>query len=307
MKFTVMSFNVRGLNEASSVDKLHGYIRNQKPKLDLLFLQKTKLRNEATVQLGQTLWRGGRCWSLEATIGYTPNGHQAGRGGIATLLSAQWSKFVSALGSIMNNRGFWFILGGIPGGDLGFLNIYAPNKPIHQCILWEFVLCDLPRHCKWILVGDFNMVEVRVDKSSHCSRIISKRERHLFNSLKEALGIHEPSRKDNGLRYIWNNLRLNGIRVLMRLDRVYAFAPDNNQFFQNYKIHGNGSLFDHCPISILVQLGPELQRPSRWKMSTYYLKELKPRLKELWEAQPSEATFFRKLKCTVKFYREYCK
>ena len=56
-----------------------------------------------------------------------------------------------------------------------------------------------------------------------------------------------------------------------------------------------------------MQLGLELHCPSRWKILIGYLKELKPRLKELWEPQPTEALFFRKLKCFVKFYREYCK
>ena len=64
-------------------------------------------------------------------------------------------------------------------------------------------------------LGDSNMVDVRVDKSSHCSTMISRREHCLFNALKEVLNIHKPTRKDKDLRYTWKNLRLNGVRVFV--------------------------------------------------------------------------------------------
>ena len=54
------------------------------------------------------------------------------------------------------------------------------------------------------------MVEVKADKSFHYSRMICGTECNLFNTLKEALCIHKPIRENNGLKYTWDNLRLNG-------------------------------------------------------------------------------------------------
>lgn len=218
MKFSNMSINARGLNEPSAVEQLRHYLRRQNPTIDLLLIQETKLRNQAATQLGRMLWKGSRCWSVEASVGYTPNGRLAGRGAIATLLAAKWNKFVNASGEVMGNCASWFTLRGIPGGEIGFLNVYAPNDSLHRCVLWESLLRDLPRHCQWVIMGDFNMVEARADKSSLCGRMISGRERLLFNTLKTALQVAEPPREANGLNYTWDNFRFNGTRILARLD-----------------------------------------------------------------------------------------
>lgn len=42
-------------------------------------------------------------------------------------------------------------------------------------------------------------------------------------------------------------------------------------------------------------------------MSTFYLKELKPRLQTLWATLPLDKPFFSKLRKIVRFYREHCK
>ena len=70
------------------------------------------------------------------------------------------------------------------------------------------------------------MVEARVDKSLQCIKMMSGRKHLLFKSFKDTVNIKEPQRDVNGLHFTWNNLRLNGIRVLARLDRCYSFTPD---------------------------------------------------------------------------------
>ena len=81
---------------------------------------------------------------------YTPNGSVVGKGGLATILNAKWGKFVNASGTVLNNRGFWFILSGIPRGETRFINIYAPNEPFHRYVLWKILMRDLPCHCEWV-------------------------------------------------------------------------------------------------------------------------------------------------------------
>ena len=111
-------------------------------------------------------------------------------------------------------------------------------------------------------MGDFNMVETRADKSFQCGRLLSGRERALFNSLKEALKIMEPIRAKNGLHFTWDNLCFNGVRVLARLDECCAFESSMDHELINYRIHGDSIASSHTPISISIQLGPELLRPS---------------------------------------------
>lgn len=68
---------------------------------------------------------------------------------------------VSQTGTIMENRVHWFILKGIPGGDIGIANVYASNNPSERCLLWKLMILELPLACRWIMAGDFNMVEER--------------------------------------------------------------------------------------------------------------------------------------------------
>ena len=97
---------------------------------------------------------------------------------------------------------------------------------------------------------------------------------NLFNALKDGLRIAEPERMDDQLLYTWDNGRSLGARVFACLDRAYAFQPQAGQSIQEYRIHGNGTLSDHCPISLSLQLCPTLPRPSRWVMSAYYIRDL---------------------------------
>jgi exonuclease III len=103
MNFKLLSFNVRGLNEDSSIPILRNYISSI-PVLDVLCVQEHKLRGAAVDQLGRKLWPQAKCWSIEATPGYTLQVHSTGKGGIATLLAPRWAALVSSSGTLLDNR-----------------------------------------------------------------------------------------------------------------------------------------------------------------------------------------------------------
>lgn len=214
MKLHLMSYNVRGLNEVGRIDRLKYFISQVSPRLDCLMIQEHRLRHDAARNVGRTLWRGAKTWCLEATHGYTIAGLGAGKGGVVTLLAPKWVSMITQQGSIMNNRVHWFILGGLPGGEVGFANIYAPNSAHERCVLWELLIATLPRTCRWVLAGDFNNVETRQDKSKTCGRLIPNMERRLFNTMKEILQVTDNPRDVGSLQYSWDNARQDGSRVL---------------------------------------------------------------------------------------------
>jgi hypothetical protein len=80
-------------------------------------------------------------------------------------------------GTLMENTVQWVILKGLLGGDLGVANIYAPNILRDRCFLWAEMIQKLPRGCRWILVGDWNMVERSINKSNTCGQLISQAKR----------------------------------------------------------------------------------------------------------------------------------
>jgi hypothetical protein len=139
-------------------------------------LQEHKFRSTQAQQLRNKLWRGTQTWCLEATMGYNnnPDDNGAGKGDVATLLAPKWAQLITEQGSALQNMAHWFIIRGTPGGDLGFVNIYASNSSNKRCLLWEQPIVFLPNSCRWAFIGDFNMVELRSDKTNQYRRIISQ-------------------------------------------------------------------------------------------------------------------------------------
>jgi hypothetical protein len=165
MKFNLMTFNVRGLNKESALNSLRLYVHDFLPRLDLLAIQKHERRRDVLSRIGPVIWRSASFWGLEANPGHSPDEDEAGCGGVATFLIPQWTRLISSIGSLFDNRVHCVILAGLPSGDLGITNIYAPNFSSQRCALWKAIAQELPTTCRWVLMGDFNMVEACSDKN----------------------------------------------------------------------------------------------------------------------------------------------
>lgn len=269
-----------------------------------MFIQEHKLRGQGALNLGRSLWRRATTFCTEAEIGYTPDGSNAGKGGIASLIAPKWAKFISQSGSICGGRVHWFILKRLSGGDIGFANIYALHEPHPRRVLWESMARELPNTCRWILLGDFNMVERRVDKSSTCGKSMPNIERLLFNSLKDSLHVVEPPLTMPSLLFSWDNARQNSSRIMARLDRIYIFTDPVKVV--EYRIRGDSSRSDHSPVSMVLEFANPSTRPSQWIMSSTYLEDAHPMIREIWAKAPPSASFFHKLKKITRFYRGFC-
>ena len=128
MIIQAVTFNVRGLNDLRKLDRLRNYFQNINGGVDIILIQEHKLRGEKAANLGAKLFPKRKCWTLDADVGYNIDGQEgAGKGGICTILKENLAPHVSSHGIILRNRAFWIRLSGLPGGDLGILNLYAPN------------------------------------------------------------------------------------------------------------------------------------------------------------------------------------
>lgn len=230
MKLQMLSFNARGLNDEAAVTNLQSYIRNSIPVPDIVAIQETKLQGGAASYVGGRIWRPATCFSLDATpgYGYDPTEPGAGCGGIMIFIHPRWARKIGASGLLLDNQGHWFVLQGLPGGDIGFVNLYAPNESPARCLLLESLARDLSRTCRWLVMGDFNMVEHRADKTRQCPTMIPHRERLLFNAMKSALQVEDHPRSANSLRFSWDNNPPQEARTLARLDRLYIFNAEAN-------------------------------------------------------------------------------
>lgn len=127
MKFKLLFQNVRGLNDPVALDNLKNYVSRN--PVDFLFLQEHKLRGTRASQLGRSLWKQATTFYTKADVGYTIDGRNAGKGGVASLISPKWTKLIDRHGSLFGGRAHWFTITRVHGGNLGFVNIYAPHEP----------------------------------------------------------------------------------------------------------------------------------------------------------------------------------
>jgi len=134
------------------------------------------------------------------------------------------------------------------------------------------MLRELPDNCRWILLGDFNMVKRRSDKSSASGRSISSHERRLFNELKDVLHVQEELLTSPSLLYSWDNAKVDGDRVMARLDRIYLFSKSVNSHRKvlEYRIRGDHFRSDHSPVSFILEIAKPPSRPSHWSMFAQY-------------------------------------
>ncbi|KAG0573836.1 hypothetical protein KC19_VG213600 [Ceratodon purpureus] len=161
MRLNLLSSNARSLNDPTAVDSLKLYIQDCQPTLDIIFIQEHKRRGEALLQLGPPLWRQATSYGLDASPAYGNEDDDpgAGCGGTISKLSPRLAHAVSATGQLFDNRVHSLILSSRPVGDLGIANVYAHNSSSERCHLWEAMARELPPHCRWLLLGDLNMVE----------------------------------------------------------------------------------------------------------------------------------------------------
>jgi len=119
--------------------------------------------------------------------------------------------------------------------------VYAPHEP-HLCrALRELMMRELPNTYCGILLGNFNMVGRRSDKSDTCSKYMPHIERLLFNSLKDTLQVLDPPLTMPSLLYFWDNGRQDSSRIIARLDRMYTCSDLVKKVV--YRIRGNPGEF----------------------------------------------------------------
>ena len=268
MKWTIITHNLRGLNDPESITKERCFLSSLTPRVDVIMIQEHKLRGKAMDELGSRLMPGYACWALEAAPGEKSwiNPNAAGKGGVGILLASKYARLVTDHGALYDNRLVWIKLEGIEGGKIGLACIYAPNIPTKRRHLWHLMSDSLPKDCEWIIGGGFNMTERPEDKSHDCGRVISGLEKLTWNDLLNTFQVNDTFIHQGGPRFSWCNGQKGNARRLARLDRVYL--PTNSKIgmkHSSYFIHGYSVGSDHSPVELEVTIGQGEVRRSTYK------------------------------------------
>ena len=66
MKWTLITHNIRGLNDPENIRKERCFINSVTPKVDIVMIQEHKLRGSSLKNIGTRLMPGCASWILEA-------------------------------------------------------------------------------------------------------------------------------------------------------------------------------------------------------------------------------------------------
>lgn len=190
---TIISQNLQGLNDPVKVDVVRNYFRPLLPSLDIVCFQEHKLRGDPLLGLKNAIWPRATFFAQEAALGYrhTLGQPRAGKGGVCMWISEAISHLISITGHSKCKRAQWVRFSGLPGGDINVINIYASTEAPERIELWEELFSILPRDCRSVMLGDFNFVENRADKSNFCGKLVTDGERIVFHQLTSALGVED--------------------------------------------------------------------------------------------------------------------
>lgn len=315
MKVQILNQNLQGANNALMPLRIRNYYHHHRSQLDVLCFQEHKLRGDKLRDFGNKVWRDATYLGCEASPGYNHLDGQegVGKGGICMFISPKLAPYIHSHGNIGGNLVQWVHFKNLPGGDVAIANIYAPHSsPIVRAQLWQDLVRALHPDFRWILCGDWNMVESHKDKSSSCGHILSGMEKFEFDRLKAHCQVEDYFNYSSPLNFSWDNKRKDGPRVLARLDRFYSFTnldPNQSTHITSYDILGDCGLSDHLPIRLVIQLQVPNVKGSNYKMNGAYLKDplVIDQLKNIWISAPPSLEFFGKIRRVVKFYKFLCK
>lgn len=153
------------------------------------------------------------------------------------------------------------------------LNMYAPSTQIDCIQLWQEIVGLALNDCKWIALGDWNMVGKLEDKCSLRSQPLSGMECFEFNSLKAHQSVFDFFDPLSTLRYSWDNKQQGNRKVVARLDRAYVFSSltgEPNSHIKEYNIPGSSCHSDHLPISLKINLHTDREIGSRYQMKSIF-------------------------------------
>ena len=176
-----LSWNVRGLTD------LHRkyYVRDTRHRLsnlDFLCMQEVKISGFMLAFACRVIWQDGILF---------PSQHEAGRGGVVTILSPRLHSAVIAHGFDPMHRTIWLLLS-INNHSFGVVNVYASNDVVERA-QFQTWLADNLAAATWVMCGDFNMVEVASDKDNILPFCWIAREREAWYYMYNKLGLFDPN------------------------------------------------------------------------------------------------------------------
>lgn len=72
-------------------------------------------------------------------------------------------------------------------GRIGVLVVYASNKSPNKASLWQKIADSIDKSKRWLVAGDYNMVEHSIDRKGGFGKLVNGREKRAWWRLSHKL------------------------------------------------------------------------------------------------------------------------
>lgn len=160
---TRISYNLQGMASCKHRLWARTFFEGLQTILDVVNLQENKLRRERIHCFPcKVLWNAhfvttamidGIRWGWNDLVDVKKEGF------ISLAIHGRLGNNIIDEGIFPSQRAIWGKQDHLRLGKIGILKIYAPTKSLECTMLWRDLFLILDFACKWIVLGDFNMIE----------------------------------------------------------------------------------------------------------------------------------------------------
>ncbi|KAL3683766.1 hypothetical protein R1sor_001788 [Riccia sorocarpa] len=275
-QLNLVSWNVRGVGRPNKAKAVKNWVVTKAKEAQIIGLQEVKVARWSTERWLKSLRKRG------TVIFDKPIGK---KGGTALILAESVRVVVS--GTSGRGRMAWAQVE-VEEKRFGVISVHAPNKRRARLTFWEDMR-NIMRVGEWIILGDFNNVELLEDARGK-SALVRGREARLWRLMAVENGLVDCffcSAVTEGVRFTRFARRRNRIDT-SRLDRVYvSHGAQWIEAVRKITHFGSNVLSDHVPVSVEIQLVPaegNRKIESYFKANPWELKvpEVMQKIREAW-------------------------
>ncbi|KAL3696899.1 hypothetical protein R1sor_010975 [Riccia sorocarpa] len=280
----IVSWNTRGYGQIHRRRTIRKFLTGKHNRNAIILLQELKVRDKVKLETSLRAIRRDAYIEVDYTV--------SGRGGAAIIIPTTYK--VRSSGTSGTGNAVWAEIE-TSNGPLHIMSIHAPNSKEDMTTFWENLQNQIQGQ-RWILGGDYNMVELW-DNSSGKSAIIAGSEARAWKSFSQSNGLVDSylaaaSRKGgNFTRHAFYGRRYDQ----SRLDRFYVSQGGEWLHLIREVIHHSEQVIsDHIPVSLHCDLSQSSQ--TDWKPKTYHKMDatllsrpgVMDRIKEVWQNHPQD-------------------
>lgn len=299
---STLSYNVRGLASRQRRVNAHLLLASVRARPDVICLQEHKLRAWRLHRIKKEVWPAAH-WNCapaaEGVHAARNPGVEAGRGDVALCVSIELSNYITNEGISLCNRAAWICCSHLIWGRIGFIGVCGPNSTEERIVLWRFLIFNLDPSYRWMMLGDFNLIDATSDQWGGTLNTVAGQERGAWAQLLRKFQFKDTFSPRNGhLKFSWDSLQVHrhnpvnsslppNHRTLRRIDRIYWAKSNTGPTIECSSTILPGFAFsDHAPVWANLKVGRPERRPSRFRMNTsHFTDELyKARITLMWEA-----------------------